>query len=275
MIPNMFKIAGELTPGGDPRRGPHRRHPRPVDLRRPQRRDARAHDRLGDARRWLGPGGARLRAGRPRGHAPRPGSRSSISSTASARRTRSTRSSLLDDDDMRALVREEDVLAFRGRGMTPDAPGRARHGPEPRRLLPGARGGQPVPPGRARDRPGRDGRAGRPDRPAVRAGRLPRRRRRRTRDRGDGLGDRRDRGDRRHPGGRRRDASACCASGCSSRSRPSRSSPPCRRRSAAIAVLDRTKEPGAVGEPLYLEVVAGLAEAMDQRRPAVRGAAPG
>ena len=34
----------------------------------------------------------------------------------------------------------------------------------------------------------------------------------------------------------------------------------------AIAVLDRTKEPGAIGEPLYLEVVASLAEAMDQRR---------
>ncbi|HEU5083978.1 MAG TPA: pyruvate:ferredoxin (flavodoxin) oxidoreductase [Acidimicrobiales bacterium] len=31
----------------------------------------------------------------------------------------------------------------------------------------------------------------------------------------------------------------------------------------AIAVLDRTKEPGAVGEPLYLEAVAALAEAMD------------
>jgi len=31
----------------------------------------------------------------------------------------------------------------------------------------------------------------------------------------------------------------------------------------AIAVLDRTKEPGAVGEPLYLETVAALAEAMD------------
>ena len=31
----------------------------------------------------------------------------------------------------------------------------------------------------------------------------------------------------------------------------------------SIAVLDRTKEPGAVGEPLYLSVVAALAEAMD------------
>ena len=31
----------------------------------------------------------------------------------------------------------------------------------------------------------------------------------------------------------------------------------------AIAVLDRTKEPGAVGEPLYQAVVAAVAERMD------------
>src|SRR5205823_1362671 len=31
----------------------------------------------------------------------------------------------------------------------------------------------------------------------------------------------------------------------------------------SIAVLDRTKEPGAVGEPLYLEVVSALVEAVD------------
>ncbi len=35
----------------------------------------------------------------------------------------------------------------------------------------------------------------------------------------------------------------------------------------AIAVLDRTKEPGAVGEPLYLELVAAFAEAMDGDQP--------
>jgi pyruvate-ferredoxin/flavodoxin oxidoreductase len=35
----------------------------------------------------------------------------------------------------------------------------------------------------------------------------------------------------------------------------------------AIAVLDRTKEPGAVGEPLYLEMVAALSEAMDRETP--------
>ena len=33
----------------------------------------------------------------------------------------------------------------------------------------------------------------------------------------------------------------------------------------AIAVSDRTKEPGAVGEPMYSEVVAGLAEASETR----------
>ena len=37
--------------------------------------------------------------------------------------------------------------------------------------------------------------------------------------------------------------------------------------SGPIAVLDRTKEPGAVGEPLYLDVVAALAEAMDDDAP--------
>ena len=49
MIPNMFKIAGELTPDGLPHRRPLARHPRAVDLRRPQRRDGRAVHGLGDA----------------------------------------------------------------------------------------------------------------------------------------------------------------------------------------------------------------------------------
>jgi pyruvate-ferredoxin/flavodoxin oxidoreductase len=35
----------------------------------------------------------------------------------------------------------------------------------------------------------------------------------------------------------------------------------------AIAVLDRTKEPGSPGEPLYLDVVAALSEAMDSDTP--------
>ena len=39
----------------------------------------------------------------------------------------------------------------------------------------------------------------------------------------------------------------------------------CRKRARSIAVLDRTKEPGATGEPLYLDIVATLAEAVCQR----------
>ena len=66
---------------------------------------------------------------------------------------------VLDEDDIRALVRDDDVLAFRTRGLTPGRAGRPRHGPEPGRLLPGPRGIQPVPPGRARHRPGGHGRA--------------------------------------------------------------------------------------------------------------------
>ena len=50
----------------------------------------------------------------------------------------------------------------------------------------------------------------------------------------------------------------------SGRSRGAASSRRCRRRVRRIAVLDRTKEPGAIGEPLYLDVVTALAEAMDR-----------
>ncbi len=39
----------------------------------------------------------------------------------------------------------------------------------------------------------------------------------------------------------------------------------------SIAVLDRTKEPGAVGEPLYLDVIAALSESERERHPRVFG----
>ncbi len=39
----------------------------------------------------------------------------------------------------------------------------------------------------------------------------------------------------------------------------------------AIAVMDRTKEPGALGEPLYQDVVTALAEARAEGRLALRG----
>ncbi len=38
----------------------------------------------------------------------------------------------------------------------------------------------------------------------------------------------------------------------------------------AIAVLDRTKEPGSIGEPLYLDVVSALHQAADAERPVPR-----
>ena len=43
-----------------------------------------------------------------------------------------------------------------------------------------------------------------------------------------------------------------------------------------LAVLDRTKEPGSVGEPLYLDVLAALVEAQaaGDRRPCRRSSVP-
>ena len=96
MIPNMYKIAGELTPtvfhvaarvAGDAGA---------VDLRRPQRRDGRPGHRLGHAGLELGAGGDGLRADRPGGDAASRASRSCTSSTASAPRTRSTKIEQLD-----------------------------------------------------------------------------------------------------------------------------------------------------------------------------------
>ena len=38
----------------------------------------------------------------------------------------------------------------------------------------------------------------------------------------------------------------------------------------AIAVLDRTKEPGAIGEPLYLDVRTAIGEAMERKKVSVK-----
>ena len=74
---------------------------------------------------------------------------------------------LLADDDLRALVREDDILAFRRRGHDARRAGGARHGPEPRRLLPGPRGGQPLPPRGPGHRSGGHGRVRRQDGPCA------------------------------------------------------------------------------------------------------------
>ena len=55
-----------------PRLGPHDRHPRPLHLRRSQRRDGRSPDRVCDAGIHLGPGSPGHGGGRPRRHAAHP-----------------------------------------------------------------------------------------------------------------------------------------------------------------------------------------------------------
>ena len=83
----------------------------------------------------------------------------------------------LEDDDLRALVPDDLVREHRRRALTPERPVHPRHRTEPRRLLPGPRDRQPVlRPGR-RDRPGGDGRPRRAHRarlPARRVLRAPR-----------------------------------------------------------------------------------------------------
>ena len=57
-------------------------------------------------------------------------------------------------------------------------------------------------------------------------------------------------------------SSECCRSTCSARSRSDDFIDAIPSTATAIAVLDRTKEPGASGEPLYQDVVTAFAEAV-------------
>ncbi len=136
MLPNMYKIAGELTPA----------------VIHVAARTLATHalsifgdhsdvmsapdDRLGAC---CAPPACRRRRtsrwSRTRRRCAR-GCRSCTSSTASAPATRSTRSSCSADADLRALVREDDVLAHRARGLTPDAPVLRGVGGEPGHVLP-------------------------------------------------------------------------------------------------------------------------------------------
>ena len=136
---------------------------------------------------------------------------------------------MLSDDDLRALVPEELVRAHRGRALSPGAAVHPRHRAEPRRLLPGARDGEPVlrpHPGRRR---GRDGPPRRAHRPPLRHRRVRRASRRRAGAGRDGLrrGDRPgDRGCAQRAGRAGRRGRRC---GCTGRSRPGRCSTRCPR----------------------------------------------
>ena len=271
--PQHVQDRGRADAGGHPRRRAHGRHARVVDLRRPQRRDARP----------AATGWAMLSAGSVQeahdfalvAHAATLRSRVPFLHFFDGFRTSHEidKIALLTDADIAALIREEDVVAFRVARHDARRARRAGDGAEPRRLLPGTRGGQPVPRRGTRRRRRGVRRARRADRTALRSRRLPRRDRRRPRGRRDGLGRRCVGGDRRRHARPRANASGWCASGSSSPSRAEAlvaALPPSVR---AVAVLDRTKEPGAVGEPLYLSVLAAIDEAMDGDDAAVRAAA--
>ena len=163
--PEHVQDRGRTDAGGHPCRRSDRRDARPLDLRRPQRRDACADDRLGHARGRLGPGSTRLRARGACGDAAGEGP-------------------FLHFFDGFRTSHEINKIALLRRGRHPGAGSRRgcpglpgprddagrsrcpRHGAEPGRVLPGPRGVESVPPGRSRDRPAGHGRARRPGRAA-------------------------------------------------------------------------------------------------------------
>ena len=121
MIPNMYKIAGELTPHGLSRRRPRPRRPGALHLRRPQRRDGRALHRLRHAVLELRAGSHGSGADRPGRH---PGSARPLLHFFDGFRTSHevTKIEQLTDDDMRAMIDEDLVRAHRARALSPDHP---------------------------------------------------------------------------------------------------------------------------------------------------------
>ncbi|MBI3747226.1 MAG: pyruvate:ferredoxin (flavodoxin) oxidoreductase [Chloroflexi bacterium] len=173
---------------------------------------------------------------------------------------------LLQDDDLRALVREADVLAFRARGMTSDAPAVRGTAQNPDVFFQAREASNPyhlAVPGIVQEVM---------DELAIRTGRRY------------GLADYHGAPDAERvvvvmgsaSGAVEETVDALTAAGEKVGMLRIRLFNPfpaeqivaaLPRTVRAIAVLDRTKEPGAVGEPLYLETVAALAEAMDREEP--------
>ena len=121
MLPNMFKIAGELTATVFHVAARSLATPGAVDLRRPFRRDGGAHDRFRAAGFGLGAGGARFRADRPGGNAR---SRVPFLHFFDGFRTSHevNKIDLLTDDEIRAMIDDDLVRAHRGRALTPEHP---------------------------------------------------------------------------------------------------------------------------------------------------------
>ncbi len=144
MIPNMYKIAGELTPTVFHVAARSLAAQGAVDLRRPQRRDGGARHRLRDAVLGVGAGGDGLRviaqAATLESRIPFlhffDGFRTSheVAEDRAALRRRSAR----------ADRRHAACSQHRSRGAVAGSSRAARHGAESRRVLPGARDGEPV-----------------------------------------------------------------------------------------------------------------------------------
>ena len=265
MIPNMFKIAGELTPAVI--------H---VAARTIATHALSIFGDHSDVMHARATGWAMLAAGSVQeahdlalvSHAATLRSRVPFLHFFDGFRTSSevNKIALLDDDDLRALVRDEDILAFRGRGLTPDAPVLRGTAQNPDAFFQAREAANPfylAVPGIVQ---------GVMDELAERTGRRY------------GLVDYHgapdaDRvvvmmGSAAGPGAETVDALVAAGERVGMlQVRLFQPFPVDEIMAAlpstvrAIAVLDRTKEPGAVGEPLYLEVVAAITERMDADTP--------
>ncbi len=172
----------------------------------------------------------------------------------------------LGDDDVRALIRDEDVLAFRARALTPDAPVLRGSAQNPDVFFQAREASNPfhlAVPGIVEQVFGeleaRTGRRyglvdyhGAPDAERVIVAM------------GSANGAIEETVDALNDGGERVGMLRVRLFRPFPAARLIAALPPTVR---SIAVLDRTKEPGAVGEPLYLDVVGALTEAMDEEAP--------
>jgi pyruvate-ferredoxin/flavodoxin oxidoreductase len=177
---------------------------------------------------------------------------------------------LLGDEDLRALVRDEDVLAFRRRGMTPDAPVVRGTAQNPDVFFQGREASNPfhlavpgIVEGVMAELAARTGRRyglvdyhGAPDAERVIVAM------------GSANGAIEETVDALTAAGERVGMLRIRLFNPFPAEQIIAALPATVR---SIAVLDRTKEPGSIGEPLYLETVAAIAEAMDRDQPPFAG----
>ncbi len=265
MIPNMFKIAGELTPAVI--------H---VAARTIATHALSIFGDHSDVMHARATGWAMLAAGSVQevhdlalvAHAATLRSRVPFLHFFDGFRTSSevNKIALLDDDDLRALVRDEDILAFRGRGLTPDAPVLRGTAQNPDAFFQAREAGNSfylavpgIVAGVMEELAARTGRRyglvdyhGAPDADRV------------VFVMGSAAGPVAETVDALVAAGERVGMVQVRLFQPFPVDEIMAALPSTVR---AIAVLDRTKEPGAVGEPLYLEVVAAISERMDSDTP--------